>query len=199
MKEPWVPEPGVQAGQSEMGQVQPTERPKSATGLMLPYAAKKDPDEPRFGHFMRDWAKKDSDEPKLEHTDFMGDSAKKDSDEPKLEHTDFMGERIERFWSLWNSHKNLIDKFVEVAEGKVSKVDDYGDEKWAALPREIERCLVKIAQRQGITEADFRQALKERDPLDRFDSWGFDFTDGKVNWNGRFVITNTESATASQL
>jgi hypothetical protein len=49
-------------------------------------------------------------------------------------------------------NKDLVDKFLEIAERKVSVLDDYGDENWDALPKEVDTCLRKIAQREGLEE-----------------------------------------------
>jgi hypothetical protein len=63
--------------------------------------------------------------------------------------------------ALWSSNKVLIQKFLEIAERKVSIIDDNGDENWEALPQEIETCLLKIARRNGISEREFRTVLKK--------------------------------------
>ena len=47
------------------------------------------------------------------------------------------------------NHRSLIDKFLEIAERKVSVVDDYGDENWDLLEREVQRCVLKIAKIEG--------------------------------------------------
>jgi HJR/Mrr/RecB family endonuclease len=39
-----------------------------------------------------------------------------------------------------------------LADRKVSLLDDYGDETWAALPKEVDTCLRKIAKREGLEE-----------------------------------------------
>ena len=41
-------------------------------------------------------------------------------------------------------HRDLVDKFLEIAERKVSVLDEYGDENWDALAEDIDKCLVKI-------------------------------------------------------
>jgi len=46
-------------------------------------------------------------------------------------------------------HRSLIDKFLEIAERKVSVVDDYGDENWDVLNKEVQRCVLKIAKIEG--------------------------------------------------
>jgi hypothetical protein len=43
-------------------------------------------------------------------------------------------------------NSDLVNKFMEIAERKVSILDDYGDENWDALPDEIHKCLTKIAK-----------------------------------------------------
>jgi hypothetical protein len=47
-------------------------------------------------------------------------------------------------------NRDLIDKFLEIAERKVSIIDDYGDENWKILPYEIITCLRKIGEREGV-------------------------------------------------
>jgi Restriction endonuclease len=49
-------------------------------------------------------------------------------------------------------NQDLIDKFLEIAERKVSVLDDYGDEQWDALPNEVKLCLKKIVQREGLID-----------------------------------------------
>jgi len=49
---------------------------------------------------------------------------------------------------LLSKHIDLVEKFLEIAERKVSVLDDYGDESWECLPKEIERCLTKISKRE---------------------------------------------------
>lgn len=45
---------------------------------------------------------------------------------------------------LWQVHQPIVTKFLEIAERKVSILDEYGDERWDFLPKEIETCLDKI-------------------------------------------------------
>jgi len=54
-------------------------------------------------------------------------------------------------WALFKRNKDLILKFLEIAERKVSILDDYGDENWAVLPIEIDTCLRKIGHREGLS------------------------------------------------
>jgi hypothetical protein len=46
---------------------------------------------------------------------------------------------------LYNRNKDLITKFLQIAERKVSIIDDYGEENWDALQVEIDICLKKIS------------------------------------------------------
>ncbi len=50
-------------------------------------------------------------------------------------------------WVL-TKHRDLVDKFLRIAERKVSVLDDYGDENWDVLPQEIYKCLTKIAKHE---------------------------------------------------
>jgi hypothetical protein len=51
---------------------------------------------------------------------------------------------------LYENHADSINKFMEIAERKVSILDDYGDENWEALPREVEKCMTNIARQNGL-------------------------------------------------
>lgn len=62
---------------------------------------------------------------------------------------------------FFERNKDLIDKFLEVAERKVSVIDDYGDENWDVLPKEINACLAKIARREGVDLDDVKSFLKD--------------------------------------
>jgi vacuolar-type H+-ATPase subunit E/Vma4 len=61
-------------------------------------------------------------------------------------------------------HRDLVDKFLDIAERKVSVLDDYGDENWNVLPEEIHKCLTKIAAREkwiDISKASPSSPLKK--------------------------------------
>jgi Restriction endonuclease len=61
-------------------------------------------------------------------------------------------------------HRLLVGKFLEVADRKVSTLDEYGDENWEALPKEIRTFLLKIAKTEddnGKTESALREAWKK--------------------------------------
>ncbi len=50
-------------------------------------------------------------------------------------------------YQTWRSrHSVVVEKFLEIAERKVSVLDDYGDERWDLLPKEIEILLLKTAK-----------------------------------------------------
>ncbi len=74
-------------------------------------------------------------------------SAQKENDE---EHQRKLREAQERSWreyQEWRAeHSALVDKFLEITERKISLLDDYGDENWDALPKEIEILLLKVAK-----------------------------------------------------
>lgn len=50
---------------------------------------------------------------------------------------------------LQDKYSTLISAFYEVAERKVSLRDDYGDEQWDALDKEIKRVISKIETAEG--------------------------------------------------
>jgi hypothetical protein len=56
----------------------------------------------------------------------------------------YLSEKGER---LINKYPDVIDSFFRIAERKVSVLDEYGDENWKAVDREIERCVDKLATR----------------------------------------------------
>jgi hypothetical protein len=59
-------------------------------------------------------------------------------------------EREQHEYQVWRSQNDpLIEKFLEIAERKVSLLDDYGDENWNALTKEIEVVLSKVAKLQN--------------------------------------------------
>jgi hypothetical protein len=71
--------------------------------------------------------------------------------------------RYEQYKEWLSQNRRLVDRFLEVADRKVSLLDDYGDEKWDALPKEIQTCLLKFAQNEndgGTTENAIKEALK---------------------------------------
>jgi HJR/Mrr/RecB family endonuclease len=61
--------------------------------------------------------------------------------------------------ALKEKHKKLIDAFYEVAERKVSMRDDYGDEQWDALDKEIKRVISKIQTAEGYRFSNCRRLV----------------------------------------
>ncbi len=51
---------------------------------------------------------------------------------------------------ILSANCDLVDKFLEIAERKVSVLDDYGDEQWDSLPGEIVKVLRKISERERL-------------------------------------------------
>jgi len=62
----------------------------------------------------------------------------------------------DRCLNILKKNQTLIDRFFEVAERKVSVIGDYGDENWAALTNEIEKCLSKLKANEGIQLDDLK-------------------------------------------
>jgi len=58
------------------------------------------------------------------------------------------------------THRDLVDKFLQITERKVSVLDDYGDETWGILPKQIVECVCKIGEREGIKSKDVREWYK---------------------------------------
>ena len=61
-------------------------------------------------------------------------------------------------------HDDLIRKFLDIAERKISVLDDYGDERMHLLDGEVDACIAKIAGREGLPESMVRKMLKDDDP-----------------------------------
>jgi hypothetical protein len=81
--------------------------------------------------------------------------------EEEKKQQDALDEKVGR---LWDQNRELIERFFEIAERKVSILDDYGDENWDALPTEINAVLRKIAQKGGVTERNIQELLKKGYP-----------------------------------
>lgn len=54
-----------------------------------------------------------------------------------------------RYVEWLHSHRDTIDRFMEITERKVSVVDEYGDENWDALDKEVMAVAKKIAKKDG--------------------------------------------------
>jgi hypothetical protein len=53
--------------------------------------------------------------------------------------------------AIFDRNVTLIEKFLAIAETKLSILDEYGDENWDALPGEIKVCLKKIVHREELS------------------------------------------------
>src|SRR3989344_4801870 len=62
----------------------------------------------------------------------------------------YEGKYLKTAKDLLKKYSGTIHKFLEIAERKVSVIDDYGDECWEELPREINNCLKKIAFKEKV-------------------------------------------------
>lgn len=58
------------------------------------------------------------------------------------------------------AYAELINQFYEITERKVSTVDDYGDENWDVLDKEIEILIQKIAKRERVSEGQIKHWKK---------------------------------------
>jgi Restriction endonuclease len=58
--------------------------------------------------------------------------------------------------AIYSRNKDLIEKFLEIAERKVSIIDEYGDENWDVLDKELDACMTKITKRDGVS-VDWRE------------------------------------------
>lgn len=88
-----------------------------------------------------------------QHSDILKRNRKRwELGEPKREQNRLKRHRKEvreKQQDLYNRNKDLIANFLQIAERKISVIDDYGDENWEALPPEIDVCLKKISQREN--------------------------------------------------
>ncbi len=50
---------------------------------------------------------------------------------------------------ILDRHSDIVHKFLEIAERKVSVLDDYGDERMHLLGKELAECLRRLATREG--------------------------------------------------
>ena len=67
--------------------------------------------------------------------------------------------------TILTKNSDLVDRFLEIAERKISILDEYGDENWDALPDEIHKCLTKIAKREppfDVSKLDSKSKLPPR-------------------------------------
>ena len=65
---------------------------------------------------------------------------------------------------LFNANRDLIEKFLEIAERKVSVIDEYGEDSWGSLPAEVIRLVEKVALRQGAVPSVLSKLLLDEGP-----------------------------------
>lgn len=99
---------------------------------------------------------------------------RKESDERERKRFD---ELVEAATAIFNRNVDLAEKFLAIANSKVSILDEYGDENWEALPGEIKACLKKIASREQLSLDwklfDPKVASKLRNAIDNQGPAGF--------------------------
>jgi hypothetical protein len=61
---------------------------------------------------------------------------------------------------LAERHTDLVNRFLSIAERKVSTLDEYGDENWKDLDKEVFRCIEKIAEKENGTVSAFGSPRK---------------------------------------
>lgn len=85
---------------------------------------------------------------------------------PGIESDEEKEKRWKKEHQEWVSrNRSLLQKFLEIADRKVSVLDEYGDESWHVLPREIHTFLLKIvrAERLDSVERNLKEALRKND------------------------------------
>ena len=70
------------------------------------------------------------------------------------------GARREALEALCSRHADIIRQFYEIAERRVSLADDYGEENWDSLPKEVEVAVRKIAKRENVSDGDLQRWRK---------------------------------------
>lgn len=93
----------------------------------------------------------------LQLKDSLIERFKNNYEELKSKEEDNKNNEIQQeYLKLRKKHEKLIHQFFEIAERKVSIIDDYGDECWDALPKEIDILIKKIGKDNGHTDKDFK-------------------------------------------
>jgi hypothetical protein len=148
---------------------------------------------PQAGEWLSKWRTRASSRPEyLELGDYLKDrfqihyaKLKQRKEEAELQAKE---RRCEQYKEWLLQHRTVVDRFLEIADRKVSQLDDYGDERWDALPKEIQTCLLKLAKTEnddGATEENVRDAIKEGD--DGF-SWEYSGLE-KYQWLRAYLET----------
>jgi hypothetical protein len=83
--------------------------------------------------------------------------------------------------AFFERNRDLVSKFLEIVERKVSILDEYGEENWDALPQEIVTLMSKIAKREKVTinEKQIRASLAgdHRWVSERLTAWFVEYHD----------------------
>jgi hypothetical protein len=110
---------------------------------------------PRYQH-LKDWSKRANWEyinlrdTSLERFKSRYSDLQKLEEERKNKEKERKNKQVSDAYSdLRKKYADLIQKFFEVTERKVSIIDDYGDENWDELPKQIEIVIKKIAKDRG--------------------------------------------------
>lgn len=77
------------------------------------------------------------------------------------QHAREVREETEAAQLLLGKYPDVVRAFLEIAERKVSVLDEYGDERMHLLDKEVDDCFAKIASRQGHNEIEVRKQLKK--------------------------------------
>jgi HJR/Mrr/RecB family endonuclease len=70
-------------------------------------------------------------------------------------------EETENAERLIAEYSDIVTIFLDIAERKVSVLDEYGDERMHLLDKEVNDCFIKIAGREGHSEIEVRKGLKK--------------------------------------
>ncbi|MCX6781587.1 MAG: restriction endonuclease [Candidatus Magasanikbacteria bacterium] len=65
-----------------------------------------------------------------------------------------------KYENLRNKYSDLIQQFFEITERKVSVIDDYGDEHWEELPKQIDVLTDKILKKEYWSDEDIKKRKK---------------------------------------
>ena len=66
----------------------------------------------------------------------------------------------EKVSNISSKYDELFNQFKEVAYRKVSTIDDYGEENWDALEKEIDVVITKVAKKEGHTDENIKEWKK---------------------------------------
>lgn len=62
--------------------------------------------------------------------------------------------------NLKEKYSDYIAQFYEVAERKVSILDEYGEENWGAVQKELSNLIIRIAKKEGHTDDEIKRWKK---------------------------------------